>query len=402
MILQAIFAVATAGPGITLSVTLPKSSIIVGEPLKVVTKWTATSHTFLDPEAAVMLINDGTGYHEYRETSTGIADRITSVELTPGSAWVGGDVLAAAGQVKGDGTRAFRFPFPNPGTYTLKVAYGAAVSNEVVVSVAIPQGTDATLFAGYLRSRPDLLTPWAVLEETDFELLDGLLQQYKGSAYAFRPQLLVWEKKIEKAVVAYGTSGSITTGSPISGDLGALLAEIESANWTGAPFDEDRLILAAETRLKWGDRDGAIRDYQLIVDQYRDGSLAQYAQTILARETGVADTVAPALSVSASPATLWPPDHKLVSITVTVSTSDNVDPHPKVKLVSVACDDSCNPARDVVGATLGTDDRAFQLASRRTGSGSGRTYTITYSAMDAAGNVAMATTTVTVLHDQRK
>ncbi len=292
MILQTVFVVATAGSGVTLSVTLPKSSIVVGEPLKLVTAWSASSHTFVDPEAARILINDGSGYREYRETSIAIAERLSSVELTPGSTYRGADVLAASGQVTAEGARAFAFPFPNPGIYMLKVTYGTAQSNEVTVSASLPQGPDATLFTSYLRDRPDLLTEWGVLEETDFELLDGLLQQYKGSVYAFRPQLLVWEKKIEKAVVAYGASGgTLATGSPISGELGTLLAEIESASWTGLPFDEDRLILAAETRLKWGDRDGAIRGYQDIVNQYPQGSLALYARTTLAKLTGSADTL---------------------------------------------------------------------------------------------------------------
>ena len=156
------------------------------------------------------------------------------------------------------------------------------MSNEAVVSGAAPRGTDAALFTTYLFSRPDLLTEWGVLEETGFELLDGLLQQYKGSVYAFRSQLLVWEKKIEKAVVASGASGgTLPTGSPMSGELGTLLAEIESANWANLPFDEDRLVLAAKTRLKWGDRDGAIRDYQEVVSQHPQGSLVLYAGTTL-------------------------------------------------------------------------------------------------------------------------
>ncbi len=403
MILQAMLVVAAASnSGLTLSVSLPKSNIVAGEPLKVLTTWKASSIQSVDPAAARILIDDGTGYHDYAETSVDMPFGVAGVELNPGSAYVAGFVLAASGQVRADGKRAFAFPFPNPGTYKLKVTYGGASSNETSVSVAIPQGLDAALFTNYLRKRPDLLTPWGVLEESDFEQLDSLLQQYKGSAYAFRPQLLVWEKKIEKAVVAYGASGgTLATGSPISGELGTLLAEIESADWTNQPFDEDRLVLAAETRLKWGDRDGAIRDYQAVVSQYPEGSLALYVRTTLAKLLGGTDTTAPTLSVAASPASLWPPNHKLVPIVVTVNASDDADPHPKVNLVSITCDDSCNPAQDIAGATLNTDDRVFQLAAWRTGSGSGRTYTIVYSATDASGNSTTAKTTVTVPHDQR-
>jgi hypothetical protein len=405
MILQAMLVVAAASnSGLTLSVSLPKSNIFAGEPLKVLTTWKASSIQSVDPAAARILIDDGTGYHDYDETSVDMPFDVAGVELNPGSAYVAGFVLAASGQLRADGKRAFAFPFPNPGTYKLKVTYGGASSNETSVSVAIPQGLDAALFTNYLRKRPDLLTPWGVLEESDFERLDSLLQQYKGSAYAFRPQLLVWEKKIEKAVVAYGASGgTLATGSPISGDLGPLLAEIESADWTNRPFDEDRLVLAAETRLKWGDRDGAIRDYQAVVSQYPEGSLALNVRTTLAKLLGGTDTTAPTLQVAASPSSLWPPDHKLVPITVTVQASDDTDPHPTVKLVSITCNDACDPALDVVGAKYGTDDRQFEVRAERKGtSSSGRTYTIKYSAEDASGNKGTATTTVTVRHDQGK
>lgn len=125
------------------------------------------------------------------------------------------------------------------------------------------------------------------------------------------------------------------------------------------------------------------------------------------------DTTAPVLSVSASPSSLWPPNHKLTRINVTVSVSDDTDPNPAVKLVSITCDDdgkinlkphpklkACDPGD--VNAAFGTDDRDLALRAERLGSGPGRVYEITYSAEDAAGNKAVATTTVTVTHDQGK
>ena len=82
--------------------------------------------------------------------------------------------------------------------------------------------------------------------------------------------------------------------------------------------------------------------------------------------------------------------------------SDDTDPSPTIKLVSIACDDGCNAAQDVAAATLDTDDRSFQLRATRRGGGTGRTYAITYSATDDAGNQATAQTTVRVPHDQGK
>jgi hypothetical protein len=85
-----------------------------------------------------------------------------------------------------------------------------------------------------------------------------------------------------------------------------------------------------------------------------------------------------------------------------VNVSDDADPNPSIKLVSITCNDACNPAEDIQRAQLATDDREFDLRAERTGEGSSRTYTITYSATDASGKSATATTTVVVPHDLGK
>ena len=73
-----------------------------------------------------------------------------------------------------------------------------------------------------------------------------------------------------------------------------------------------------------------------------------------------------------------------------------------MKLESITCDDACAPTNDIAEAELGTDDREFELRAERKGSGTGRTYSITYSGTDASGNKALATATVVVPHDQGK
>jgi hypothetical protein len=54
---------------------------------------------------------------------------------------------------------------------------------------------------------------------------------------------------------------------------------------------------------------------------------------------------------------------------------------------------------DIQGADFGTDDREFQLRAERSGSGGGRTYTITYEAVDDCGVSTTATAEVFVPHD---
>jgi len=114
------------------------------------------------------------------------------------------------------------------------------------------------------------------------------------------------------------------------------------------------------------------------------------------------DQTPPTLSVSLSPATLWPPNNKLVPITATIAVTDDYDPEPEIKLESITASESLADG-DIQDAQIGTDDRSFSLAAKRAGTSlAGRIYTVTYSATDASGNKATASATVTVPHDQGK
>ncbi len=121
----------------------------------------------------------------------------------------------------------------------------------------------------------------------------------------------------------------------------------------------------------------------------------------------VADVTPPTIQVSVSPSILNPPDHRLVSILASVTVQDNLDPNPTVELVSITANEPVNgkgdgnTESDIEDAAFGTDDREFTLRAERSGTNSGRVYTITYRARDAAGNATLATATVTVPHDNR-
>ncbi|MDQ7780761.1 MAG: hypothetical protein RDV41_13785 [Planctomycetota bacterium] len=117
-----------------------------------------------------------------------------------------------------------------------------------------------------------------------------------------------------------------------------------------------------------------------------------------------ADTTTPTLTVGASPSQLWPPNHKLVRICITIDVFDAVDPAPLVELVSVTSsepdnglgdgDTPCDIVTDVQGSLF--------LRAERGGSGPGRIYTITYITTDKSGNSTQAAVEVRVLHDQGK
>lgn len=117
----------------------------------------------------------------------------------------------------------------------------------------------------------------------------------------------------------------------------------------------------------------------------------------------VLDQEPPELEVTVSPAELWPPNHEMIEISVDIEVTDNVDPNPLVRLESITSNEGDNAIGD--GNTsndiqIDTTTGAIFLRAERSGTGSGRVYTLTYSARDAAGNVAFATAEVTVPKSQ--
>ena len=107
----------------------------------------------------------------------------------------------------------------------------------------------------------------------------------------------------------------------------------------------------------------------------------------------VTDTTAPAITLSLSPALLWPPNHKMIDVTATVLVSDACGP-ARVSLDSIA---SSEPdGEDIQGASLGQPDFSFQLRAEHDSSGQGRTYTVVYLATDASGQTTRASAVVKV------
>jgi subtilisin family serine protease len=119
----------------------------------------------------------------------------------------------------------------------------------------------------------------------------------------------------------------------------------------------------------------------------------------------VVDTTPPVISsVSADPDTLWPPNHKMQTVTVEAVASDNCDPEPTCKIVSVASNEPINGNGD---SNTFPDWEILEglnvnLRAERSGGGSGRIYTITVECEDDCGNSSSEDTTVVVPHDMGK
>jgi len=121
----------------------------------------------------------------------------------------------------------------------------------------------------------------------------------------------------------------------------------------------------------------------------------------------VVDTTRPAInSISASPDVLWPPNHKMVDVTVTVDCTDICDPVPFCYIVGVTSNEPINGPGD--GNTepdwelFDDEPLVALLRAERAGGGTGRVYTIIVECIDASGNTDTSMVEVTVPHDQGK
>lgn len=115
------------------------------------------------------------------------------------------------------------------------------------------------------------------------------------------------------------------------------------------------------------------------------------------------DAVAPSCSASASPATIWPPNGRMVPVTVTVHATagasgvESVSAGPVTSNEALGAGDVSGFALTPVGTTLVSVSGA--LRATRNGNGSGRTYSQTYTVTSGAGASATCTATVLVPHD---
>jgi hypothetical protein len=109
-------------------------------------------------------------------------------------------------------------------------------------------------------------------------------------------------------------------------------------------------------------------------------------------------------SIRPSKSVLWPPNHKMIPITIYVSATDACGGPVSSRIASITSNQPSNSTGD--GNTL-TDWRITgaltvslraDLTAERSGGGGDRIYTITVECKDVAGNISTGTTTVTVPH----
>lgn len=115
----------------------------------------------------------------------------------------------------------------------------------------------------------------------------------------------------------------------------------------------------------------------------------------------VAEPPAPVIvSASADPASLWPPNHQFVQVTITAQVDDRNSP-TTWKIVAVSSSLNGNADGPNAPRWMITGDHTVQLLATRPGNGQ-LAYSITIQASDAYGNLSQPVAVeVPVLHDQR-
>jgi hypothetical protein len=107
------------------------------------------------------------------------------------------------------------------------------------------------------------------------------------------------------------------------------------------------------------------------------------------------DRTPPVLTISASPGILILPNDQMIPVHIDVSVNDEIDPNPKISLISIEPNWAVNQDDVVFDASYGEADRDFQLKAVKH-SGSNYEYKITYAASDSTGNISYATATITI------
>lgn len=131
-----------------------------------------------------------------------------------------------------------------------------------------------------------------------------------------------------------------------------------------------------------------------------NGNISSQVQKVI-----VQDITPPEIdSLTASPEILWPPNHNMIPVVLTVTVSDNCDDSPLSEIIGVSSNEPENGLGD--GDTAPdweiTGDLTLNLRAERSGTGTGRVYTITVMCTDASGNSSTETVTVTVPHNKAK
>jgi hypothetical protein len=226
-------------------------------------------------------------------------------------------------------------------------------------------------------------------ESTDFPTVQPLQATKAGSREAFVARILMNRPPIADA----GPDQTVAASAQCT-------ATVQLDGTRSSDPDGDAISYT------WTGRFGTAKDpsplvtlgtgTQIITLVVTDSTGATSSDTV---QVTVADTTPPTITgVTATPATLSPPNHQLVNVQVAATVAASCDATATCRILQISSNEPDNGTGDGDTAPdwIITGPLTAQLRAERAGSGSGRVYTITVRCTDAAGNSSTRTVTVTV------
>jgi hypothetical protein len=213
-----------------------------------------------------------------------------------------------------------------------------------------------------------------------------------------------------QAIFNAGSAGKCKSLSPVAkcknvtvtaGSAGTADASIDDGSFSPVPSNTITLAQAPKSPYPVGNTLVTLT----VTDNH--GASSQCTGTVTV--SALTPSACGAFSLVATPSVLWPPNNKMVSVTVTVGAPTGC-PSASCKIVSVASNqggdnegDDEDDHEDKRGPDwVITGDLTVNLRATRSGGEGARVYTITVQCTDASGATSTKTVTVTVPHDQGK
>ncbi len=273
----------------------------------------------------------------------------TTVELTVGGVYLGADAQLALG----DGVTV-------TGLTTHEI--GSQLRAAVTVSATAAVGERELLVT---TSGGTAVAPFTVVDAT--VPVVTILEPVAGTELPSRTVFVRGTVSEMADVVVNGVAATVTAGEPLTFEATVTLPEA----------GRNRIVATA-------------------VDASGNRGVAVVVLAVV-----ITDSEPPTLELTAEPSILWPPNHKMVPVVVSVVVTDDQDPAPVVELLSITSNEPDDAVGDGDGHTVndiqpGADDYEVLLRAERDGGGAGRVYTLTYEAKDQVGNTAVETVEVVV------
>jgi len=172
-----------------------------------------------------------------------------------------------------------------------------------------------------------------------------------------------------------GPPGWFTWPHIFSSTHGVLIDDSNQYQWNGSINDAGTIVWAG-------------------IDHYGPGTQVLYQATCISTDTNAPQI----LRLTAHPHVLWPANHRMIPVKLTVDAVDDSDPSPTSQITQVTCNEpASSPADWEINGPLTLNLRASRLGGRE-----GRIYTVVIECRDAAGNTSSASVDVPVPHDARQ